>query len=80
MYSRSTLHLDRVASVGKVFFTQFLTVRGQVQSPTCKVPLLEKGHLKNTTNVKTPTLIDTHSLKHLIRTIGLIFGAYDTLN
>ncbi len=57
MYSRSTLHLDRVASVGKVFFAQFLTLRGQVQSPTRKVPLLEKGHLENTqTNVYKPHL------------------------
>lgn len=45
MYSRSTLHLHRVASVRKILVTELMTVRGQVQSPAGKVPLLEKGHL-----------------------------------
>ena len=46
VYLRSTLHLHRVTSLWEVLFTEPGAVRTQVQPSAGKVPLLEKGHLR----------------------------------
>ena len=46
VYLRSALHLHRVTSLWEVLFTEPGAVRTQVQPSAGKVPLLEKGHLR----------------------------------